>query len=157
MDTVMQRKVLVLGNTLLQDEGLGVRAVEALLARADWGPDVELLDGGTLGLDLLPRLVGVTHLLVLDSILSPSAPEGVVRLEGDAIPAALATKASMHQVGLQDLLAVASLQGNLPARRVLLGLQPQCLDWGTELSPEVAATLPALVQAAEALLERWLA
>jgi hydrogenase maturation protease len=147
--------VLGLGNLLLQDEGLGVHALEQLAALGPQSPEIELLDGGTLGLELLPRIEGATHLLILDAVRTGALPGTLVRLEGDAIPAALAHKVSPHQVGLQELLAVAAFRGALPAERVLLGLEPASLDWGTELTPEVADSMSALVGAAIEQLRAW--
>ena len=147
--------VLGLGNVLLQDEGLGVRAVERLQERCALPPQVVALDGGTLGLDLLPHLGEATHLLMLDAVQADLAPGSLVRLEGDEIRIAMAHKMSLHQVGLEELLAVAAFQGSLPEERVLLGLEPASLDWGTELSPTVAAALDDLVAAATAQLDAW--
>ena len=147
--------VLGLGNVLRQDEGLGPQALERLRAGHVFPPQVRLLEGGTLGLDLLPYLDGVTHLLILDAVEMGQPGGSLVRLDGDEIMAGLAQKLSVHQVGLPELLALAGLQGNLPPNRVLLGLQPAALDWGTELSEPVAAALDDLVAAAVAQLNRW--
>jgi hydrogenase maturation protease len=147
--------VLGLGNILLQDESLGVRALERLAELAPQSPTIELLDGGTLGLELLPRIEGATHLLILDAVRTGASPGTLVRLTGDAIPVALAHKISPHQVGLQELLAVAAFQGTLPAERVLLGLEPASLDWGAELTPAVADSMSTLVEAALAQLRLW--
>ncbi len=146
----MDRKILILGlgNTLLQDEGLGVRAVERLRDSGSLPDQVEALDGGTLGLGLLPYLRGVTDLLILDAVDMDQPPGTLIRLENDAIPAALAPKFSMHQVGLQDLLAAGSFSGSLPRRVVLLGIQPESIDWGVDLSSTVAASLEKLVETA---------
>ena len=146
--TRMSEKTLVLGlgNILLQDEGLGVRAVEQLVARYELPPDVEVLDGGTLGLDLLPRLDGVHTLLLVDAVKSGQPPGALIRLEGDAIPAALALKMSMHQLGLGDLLAVSTLRGTLPPRVILWGMEPASFDWSLDLSSPVTARLDELVQ-----------
>ena len=147
--------VIGLGNILLQDEGLGVRAVERLAQQYILPEQVEWLDGGTLGLDLLPRLDGVTDLLIADAVQTESEPGSLVRLEGDEIQAALSLKMSMHQVGLQDLLSVASLQGRLPRRVVVWGIVPAELQLGLELTPTVAGRLDALVQALAGELRRW--
>ncbi len=72
-----------------------------------------------------------------------------------AIPAALAQKMSMHQLGLQDLLAASTLRGTLPERVVLWGMEPSQVGWGTELSPEAEAALPRLVDAAAEELREW--
>ena len=144
----MPDKILVLGlgNILLQDEGLGVRAVEQLAVRYELSPDVEVLDGGTLGLDLLPRLDGVHTLLLVDAVKCGQPPGALIRLEGDAIPTALALKMSMHQLGLGDLLAVSSLRGTLPPRVILWGMEPASFDWSLDLSSPVTARLDELVQ-----------
>jgi len=153
----MERRILVLGlgNILLQDEGLGVRAAELLAARYRLPPDVQVMDGGVMGLDLLPHLEGVSHLLITDAVQTGWPPGSLVRLEGEAIPAALSLKMSMHQVGLQELLALAGFQGTLPEQVVLWGLEPASLEWGLELSPPVAAQIDALVDAAVGELRAW--
>ena len=153
----MLSKILVLGlgNLLLQDEGLGVQAVQRLESNYQLPPDVEIIDGGTKGLDLLHYLEGVTDLLILDAVQIDKAPGTLIRLEGEAIPKALSVKMSMHQVGLQELLALGDLQGTLPSRIVLLGLEPAVVDWGLELSPPVADKLDELVEAASDELRIW--
>ena len=147
--------VLGLGNTIMTDDGFGVKVVEALSARCRLRGPVTLLDGGTLGLDLLPRLEGIAQLLIVD-VLEMQAPPGTVfRLEGDEVPRAFASKLSVHQMGVQDLLAVAELQGHLPRQLVVWGVQPACLDLGTELSPAVAAALEPVIDGVLGELRRW--
>jgi hydrogenase maturation protease len=147
--------VLGVGNILLSDEGLGVRAVERLAAAYDLPANVEVLDGGTLGLDLLPRLEGVEALLLVDAVKAGGQPGALTRLEGDAIQMALAVKMSVHQVGLQELLAVSAFQGTRPSQIVLWGMEPATIEWGLELSPRVAARLDALVEAVAQELRAW--
>ncbi|MBC7235944.1 MAG: hydrogenase maturation protease [Chloroflexi bacterium] len=148
--------VLGLGNVLLQDEGLGIHALERLRAEEVWPACVSWLDGGTKGMDLLPYLDGVTDLLVLDAIDAGQPPGALVCLAGEDIPTFLSPSLSMHQLGLQELLALAALQGILPNRVVLLGLQPECLGWGTALSRPVRQALGDLVSAAALVLTEWL-
>ena len=147
--------VLGLGNTLLQDDGLGVRAVERLMAEYDLPDEVEVLDGGVMGLDLLSRLEGVTALLIVDAVRAGLPPGTPIRLAGDAIPTALAQKMSMHQAGLQDLLAVSAFRGTLPQRVVLHGLEPEIIGWGNELSPNIAPQIDKLVDSVVQELRDW--
>ena len=99
--------VLGLGNILLGDEGVGVRVVERLLERYDFPEGVRVMDGGTLGLDLLPYVEDASRLLVVDAVQARKPPGTLVRMTGDEIPVFLdASKVSPHQEGLQDLLAV---------------------------------------------------
>lgn len=148
--------VLGLGNILLGDEGLGVRAVERLLEEYEFPEKVQVMDGGTLGLDLLPYVEDCVRLLVIDAVKAGKEPGTLVRLSGTEIPVFLdASKVSPHQDGLQDLLAVAALKGYLPDRVVLWGIQIQSLGIGLEPSPVVAAQIDSLVESVLSELAGW--
>jgi hydrogenase maturation protease len=147
--------ILGVGNILLADEGLGVRAVERLNRRFRLPEGIEAVDGGVLGLDLLPLLDGVTHLVLIDAVRSGHAPGTQVRLEGRDIPSVASLKQSMHEVGVQELLAVLTLQGALPEQVVLLGMEPESLEWGAGLSDTVAARLDALLGSVIGELDNW--
>jgi hydrogenase maturation protease len=147
--------VLGLGNLVMSDDSAGVRVVQHL---SDWyrfPEGVVLLDGGTLGLDILPRLEGIDRLLVIDAVDNGKAPGELIRLAGDAVPVALATKLSPHQMGLKDLLAVADLQGILPPEIVLAGVQPGNIEMSMELSAEVEASITDLAELVLSELEMW--
>lgn len=135
--------VLGLGNTIMSDDGIGPKIIEQLQCQ-EFSDDVQLLDGGTLGLDLLPYLEGVSRLIVVDAVETGNVPGTLVRFSGEEVPLALETKISPHQMGMKDLLAVARLMGCLPDEVVLLGMQPYLLDMGTELSQAVADNMTAL-------------
>jgi hydrogenase maturation protease len=147
--------VLGLGNILMRDEGLGVRAVERLLERCDFPPEVEVLDGGTLGLDLLPYVEDADRLLVLDAIDMGAEAGTIDRLEGGEVPAFLSIKVSPHQMGLADLLAASRLRDRFPEELVLWGVQPAVVDVGLELSPVVEAQIDTLVDRVLVELSQW--
>ncbi len=151
----MRILVLGIGNALMRDDAFGVRAVETLRERYAFPPQVELVDGGTLGLDLLPLLEGVDRLLVLDALELGEPPGTVLRLEGEEVPRVLATKVSVHQMGLRDLLAVAELQGHLPGEMVIWGVQPASVEMGLELDPRVASALEDVVAGVYRELASW--
>ncbi|BCS52170.1 HyaD/HybD family hydrogenase maturation endopeptidase [Geobacter sp. SVR] len=136
--------VLGVGNLLLQDEGAGVRALE-VFARTYTVPDgVELLDGGTSGLDLLHHIEGRDCLVILDVVKSGKPAGTLVRLEAEQVPALLDRKISPHQLGLSDLLAIARLTDTMPEKLVLLGVEPKSFDTGLEMSEEVGGCLEGL-------------
>lgn len=136
--------VLGLGNTIMSDDGIGPKVIRQLQEEDGLPDGVVLLDGGTLGLDLLPHFEAVERLILVDAVETGNEPGTVVRLSGDEVPAALETKLSPHQMGLKDLLAVARLMECLPREIVLIGVQPQSLEMDTELTPVVASRLPEL-------------
>jgi len=147
--------VLGLGNILLRDEGVGVRVIERLQALYDFPPEVQVLDGGTMALDLLPYVEDSARLLVIDALEMGAAPGTIARLEGNEVPAFLSIKISPHQMGLADILAAARLRDLHPKELVLWGVQPGTLDAGLALSAPVAAQVDALVEKALAELQRW--
>jgi len=137
--------VLGIGNLVMSDDGVGVKVVQQLQREYCFADNVEIMDGGTLGLDLLPKLEGVDHLIVVDAVETGGKPGSCVRLAGEELPVALETKVSPHQMGLKDLLSVAQLLGHSPGEMVLVGVQPGSIEMDTELTPEVAAVLQILV------------
>jgi hydrogenase maturation protease len=147
--------ILGLGNVLLRDEGLGVRALERLAAVHELPEQVQTLDGGTLGLTLLPFLEGKSHLLVLDAVQTGGPPGTLARLDYADLSPGLLLKMSAHQTGLQELLALGDLQGCLPRHIVVCGLQPEAIEWGVDLSPAVADRIDLLVDMALEELRRW--
>jgi len=137
--------VLGLGNLLLEDEGIGVHAVAAL-TRANRLPEaVEVVDGGTAGMDLLDTIAGRRHLVVVDAVSTGRPPGSLVRLAGAEVPAFFQTKLSPHQLGLADLLASLTLLDAAPQTVTVLGFEPVGLDLSTDLSAAGAGALDALV------------
>jgi hydrogenase maturation protease len=147
--------VLGLGNLLRRDEGLGIRALERLRAGYALPSAVRFVDGGTLGLELLCYLEEADRLLVLDAVLDDGPPGAVVRLAGEEVPAFFGLRTSPHEVGLADLLAVCRLRGSEPREVVVLGLRPETVELGWDLSDAVAARIDALAAAAADQLRRW--
>lgn len=144
----MRVLVLGLGNILLGDEGVGVRIVEALAARYVLPEGVEALDGGTSGMELLDTIAGCGHLLICDAVRADAPPGTVIRLADAQVPALFRQHLSPHQLGLADVLATLTLIGQAPASVTLIGVVPQHLDLGLELSP---AMVPAVDRAVACL------
>ncbi len=135
--------ILGVGNILLRDEGVGVRLIERLGASPDrLPPDARLVDGGTLGVDLVPLIEEARGLLLVDAIDAGEAPGSVIVLRGRDVEDAFGTHMSPHQVGVGDLVSVCRLTGALPREVVLVGVQPAEVGVGIELSAPVAAALP---------------
>lgn len=142
----MPRKVILgVGNLLLSDEGLGIHALEHLRRSQALPAEIELLDGGTMGLDLLHYLQEVSHLLIIDAVDAGKEPGAIVRMDQEAVPAHFRPKMSPHEVGLPDLLFASKLIDLYPANVVVWGMQPARLSVGLELSPQVETNMKHLV------------
>lgn len=147
--------VIGLGNVVLSDDGLGVHAVRRMHHRYQPGDGVELVEGGTAGLLLLPCLADAKRVIIVDAI-DTGAPAGtLVRLDGEDWASAFESRMTPHDVGLVDLLGAARLSGAWPERLVLHGVQPASTSIGIELSTPVAAALERLLDAVAAELRQW--
>ncbi len=137
--------VLGLGNILLSDEGVGVRIVEALDASHALPDEVESLDGGTSGLELLDMVADRDCLIVADAVNAGGPAGRVIRLENDEIRMLFETRFSPHQLGLSDLLAALRLIDKAPRRVVVIGVVPENLELGLDLSSAAAGGRDAAV------------
>lgn len=147
--------VIGVGNPLMGDDGLGVAAVKRLRGwRFD--PPVQVVDGGTWGMNLLPVIEDAERVLFLDAIDVGAAPGTAVVLERDEIPRALANnKVSPHQVDVREVLALSELRGTLPESVAAIGLQPSVVALGTELSPDLDPRVDEMLEAAAERLAQW--
>jgi hydrogenase maturation protease len=147
--------IVGLGNPLMGDDGLGVAAAAKL--RDEWvlPPGVEVLDGGTWGMRLLPAIEDAEWLLLIDAIDLARPPGSAIELTGREIPRTLSVKLSPHQIDLSEVLALTELRGTLPRHMVAIGVQPETIAFGAAMSPRVEATLESLVETVVARLEQW--
>jgi hydrogenase maturation protease len=147
--------VLGLGNPLMGDDGVGLAALERLREGWDLPPDIELVDGGTWGMNLLPIIEDAGRVLLMDAIDVGAAPGTPITIERARLPRYLATKISPHQVDLRDVLALAELRGTLPADTVAIGLQPAVVELSNGLSDVLRVRLDDMVERAVGQLEAW--
>ena len=143
-----QPNVLVMGvgSILMTDEGIGIRAIEELKKRYRFPENVELLDGGTSGIELLSYISRRDYLVIIDAIKSGNVPGTVLKVEGEDVPAQFRTRISPHQLGISDLLAAAMLTDEMPKQLVLFGIEPKDIVLGIGLSREVRKGLDHLLE-----------
>jgi hydrogenase maturation protease len=147
--------VLGLGNVLNRDEGLGIFCLDLLRSRLPDCGGVEFLDGGVLGMALLPVVEACGHLLLLDAVDAGRPPGTVVELSREEIPRLARLKLSWHQLGFQEVLEFAAVRGNLPERLHLVGVQPFDIVSGYRLSPAIEEVLPKIADRAVEILKEW--
>lgn len=148
--------VLGLGNILLQDEGVGVHAVNAIKERYTFSPDVEIVDGGTLGLDLLRFFEGREKVLIVDAVDFGKAHGYTGILEDNEIPSVLQAKLSVHHIGLSDILFALKLKGTMPPKVRLIGIQPELTDvLGLDMTEPVRSRLDEIIDMAITTLREW--
>ena len=147
--------VLGLGNILLSDEGVGVHTVNAIKEKYTFSPEIDLIDGGTMALDLLPIFQTQDKILIIDAVDFRKEPGHVGTLEGSKIPSVLNSKLSVHHIGLSDLLFAAKLTRTTPPEIFLVGIQPKSFDVSLEMTDEIRTRLDDIIELALQKLKEW--
>ena len=150
-----RRAILVLGigNILLRDEGVGVRVIEQM-QEIPVPDDVELVDGGTAGADLLDVLAERQKVIVIDAVQADCEPGTVLRFTADDLVRPDGVGISLHELGLGEALTMTRQLGCAPKDVVVFGIKPKDLGCGLELSEEIAASVPKVVKLVLAEIEK---
>jgi hydrogenase maturation protease len=147
--------VLGIGNILLSDEGVGVHVIDLLKEQYAFSPGIDLIDGGTMGLDLLPLFQIRDKILIIDAVDFGKKAGHVGVLNGNDIPSVLNSKLSVHHIGLSDVLFAAKLMRETPPEVCLVGVQPKYLDVGLDMTHEVQEQLPTIIDHVLKKLKDW--
>ena len=141
------KKVVIIGigNLILQDGGVGVHAVRELEKR-DLPAHVEVIDGGTYLMDLLSVMQEAERIIVIDALRGGGEPGTLYRVTPADLMAETERTLSLHQVGLLEVLGMVRQLGGNP-QVVIIGVEPKEISWGMELTPEVGAKLPRVIDA----------
>ena len=146
--------VLGVGNILLSDEGFGVRVAVALSQRFRFPDAVEVLDGGTLGIELMRFLDGAQRLILIDAIHGPK-PGSFRIIQGDDVRLYFQEKVSLHEMGIQEVLASLVVMEKPIAEIVVIGVVPQSLEIGLDLTPLVASRIDEATDSVIRQLHDW--
>jgi len=140
----MKTLILGVGNILLKDEGVGIHVIQELEKEA-LPPDVSLMDGGTGGLYLISWLQEYDRIIMIDATLDDNPP-GTIRLIHPRFASDFPHLMSAHEIGLRDMIEAMSLMGNLPEILLIVVSVADINEVGTELSPELQAVFPEIVE-----------
>lgn len=157
MSNVLSEKrvlVLGLGNLVRSDDGVGVHAALQLMSDPRLPSEVEVIDGGTQGLNLLPVITEATHIVAIDAVNAGVTPGTILRYEISELDA-LPGSPSVHQIGFADLLEALRWLGKSIQNLILIGVQPEETGWGAKLSRTVEAALPGLIETVIDELQHW--
>lgn len=153
----MHTLVLGIGNTLLSDEGIGVHVIYHLQQHHGELPNTTMIDGGTLSFTLAAEIEQADNLIVIDAAQLNAEPGTVRTFVDEEMDHFLGSgnQRSVHEVGLLDLMHISRMTGRFPQRRLLIGIQPQKLDWGESPTAHVGAAIPLACQQVVDQVRRW--
>lgn len=147
--------VLGLGNPIMGDDGVGIIALERFRERFEVGDGIELMDGGTWGMNLLPYIESAGKLLLVDAIRAGLEPGADVCIDGPDLPKVLGQKLSAHQVDIVDVLTLAQVRGTLPLMTVALGVEPLLIEMRSDMTPAVEQGTERLPERMASQLREW--
>ena len=146
--------ILGIGCVLLRDEGFGVKVIHEIDRRYEFPDNVDLMDGGELGVNLLGFISQADHLIVVDAIHNKGKPGDLYRLSGDAVPERIRAKNSLHQVDFLEALTLCNALDKVP-ETVIIGVEPEDIDTcSIELTPAVRNQVDAVIDRVLAELDR---
>lgn len=130
----------------MKDEGVGVRCVEYLRSR-DLDERIKLVDGATLGFDLLEEIKGFEKVVIVDAIDMGKKPGYIANFDAKHILSLPSSKKfSLHEIDLVDVIQVGKRIGYNFNNVRIVGIQPGEVSWGDSLSEIVKEKLPALAE-----------
>jgi len=148
--------IVGVGNLLLSDDGVGIHAVRRLRSDSRVRSMARLIDGGTVGTDLLAEVCGCEKLLIVDAVDAGLPPGNTIWMDfSGSDPQKIDTR-NAHQFGIPGLLDDLRLLGMAPRQVILVGVQPAAMGVGTELSPQVLSALPVVSAEVVRQLDRWM-
>ena len=137
--------ILGIGNILLGDEGVGVRVIEAM-SEINMPDNVELMDGGTSSMDILGNLDPKVKVIIIDAVQGGGEPGTIYKFTPKDIKSPKPVFTSLHQIGLLESLSELEMVGKPPPYIVIYGIEPKNLEWDLELSPEITAIIPRVLE-----------
>lgn len=151
------KKLLVLGvgNTLMQDEGIGVHAIyEFLKDKAQFDEEqVDFIDGGTFTQDIFFLFENYEQILVLDVVRAGKDPGTIYSLDEEDLVQNEKQVLSLHDVDLLDSLHMADMRGHRPKLKIV-GIEPEKIDWGTEMTPTLTKAFPSFLSVARKYIDQ---
>lgn len=151
----MTTRILCVGNELVRDDGVGIR-IGRILAALPLPADVTVELAPHLGFDLLDIVASADRIVLVDAMATGRPPGTCVTLDGQAIERYSGGSSISHAIGIAELMQLARTLApeRAPATLHFVGVEGVAFsDYGSELSPEVAAAVPEAVDAVLRLVD----
>jgi hydrogenase maturation protease len=141
-----------LGNFLLRDDGVGVHAVRQFEQPS--GDEYQAVDVGCAVLDALHLFEWAEKILLIDAMKAGGLPGTVYKvnaiedLETGAVPL------SLHDLSVVQALKMVNKDHH--PEITILGVEPEIIDYGLDLSRPVQAALPHILRAGQEIVLDWI-
>lgn len=147
--------LLGLGNLLMEDEGIGIHVLRHIEETYRFMPEIEMIDGGTAGFELLPFFEDYDKIIMIDAVEFEKEPGFIGRIENDDILTQLTEKMSLHHLGITDVLSTSKLLEYDPSEVIMIGIQPQQMDVRMGLSELLQSKIEPVTAEVLRIFEKW--
>ncbi len=140
--------VIGLGNELRRDDAVGVVLVRMLAESTSPCENVEIVDGGTGGVNLIHRLEGAKRLLIVDAAEMGIEPGQFRFFSPEEVKNAAPAKVSLslHETDFMGILDILKRLGSQPEVVRIFGIQPKDVSYGIGFSDEIKTALCGLLE-----------
>lgn len=145
--------VLGVGNLLQHDDGVGVHVIHEMMERGlDDRYGVELVDGATAGLDLIPVLEGRKKIIIIDALRLQDEPGAIYRFRPRDLPARGMVDTA-HELGILQALSILEMKGEYPEVEIIGVVAGDVTEMSMELTLPVREAIPSVIQVIEEMFE----
>ncbi|MCD1294442.1 hydrogenase [Methanocella sp. CWC-04] len=140
-------KILGCGNALVGDDGVGIRVIEKL-QEMDLPENVECIDAGVGGLNILSWIEDADKVVIIDAVQTGNEPAGTIyRFTDKELPPSGMFMLSLHDLNLVDTINVGRMVQKMPSEIIIYGVEvKRLIEFTKELTPEVEAAIPELIE-----------
>jgi len=147
MEKKSEGKILIvgMGNFIYRDEGIGIHIIQEM-KKMELPSHIELLDIGTSTMDLISYLKEVKKLIVIDAMRAGGNPGTIYKCKPEDLLPKDEGPISLHEIGLLETLNMTKKLG-MEIQTVIVGIEPEIMEWGTELTEAVKNKIPMIIEA----------
>lgn len=142
-------KIIGFGNIFMGDDGIGVRVIEELQHQQIFmdNENIELVDGGTSGIDLIIMLQNAAKAIIIDAVdagqevaqIVVFSPQEITEFKKQTFKSY-----SLHDIDLVEAFELV-ITLNLPVKIKIIGIKPKKVGYSDKLSPELKNQIPAII------------
>lgn len=148
--------ILGIGNTVLSDDGAGIKVVRQIMKNHPNLPAVHLIDCESVFSNLTEVLENSENLIVIEAAKLGHSPGSFTTIQGPDLDQFLnRTQRNANETALADIYQIVRLSKQAPENRALIVIEPKKTSWGNRLSACVSRSLPKVAQEAMALMGDW--
>ncbi|MDP3291416.1 MAG: HyaD/HybD family hydrogenase maturation endopeptidase [Sulfuricurvum sp.] len=130
--------VLGVGNVLEEDDGVGIYACAYLNANYTFSPEIEIINGGVEGINLLNLFLENDRIIILDTINLDDEAGSIYNIPSFELSGYGLNSGGAHEVGVMQCLDMIELMGHPLPESNVIGIIPKSITFEMGLSDKLS-------------------